>query len=242
MVNIPSIAEMLQAGAHFGHKVSRWHPKMKPFIFTTRNGVHVIDLEKTQEKMKETLEAVKKFAQEGKVILFVSTKPQALEIVKQAAISCGMPYLVERWIGGLLTNFVEIKKLLKKYLKLREDKASSAWEKYTKKEQLEFAKELEQLDRSLSGLATLEKIPDVVFIPSLQREKTAVLEANRMHVPVVAICDTNANPAKAAHFIPANDDAIKSIKMMVELTAEAVKEGKVEYEKTKANAPVEVNK
>lgn len=235
MVNIPSIAEMLQAGAHFGHKVSRWHPKMKPYIFTTRNGVHVIDLDKTQSKLKEVLEAVKKFASQGKVILFITTKPQAREIVKQAAISCGALYLVERWIGGLLTNFPEIKKLLKKYLALKADQASGAWAKYTKKEQLEFAKELAALDQSLSGLSVLERIPDALFIPSLQREKTAVMEANRMHVPIIAICDTNSNPAKADYFIPANDDAVKSIKMMVELVAEAVKEGKLEYESTKLN-------
>lgn len=224
---------MLQAGVHFGHKVSRWHPKMKPFIFTQRNGIHVINLEETQVKLKETLDAVKNLASEGKVILFASTKPQAREIVKQAAISCGAPYLVDRWIGGLLTNFVEIKKLIKKYISLKEQQKNGELEKYTKQEQLEIAKELVKMDVSLVGLTSLEKMPDVLFIPALQCEKTAVLEANRMKVKIVGVCDTNSNPDKADYIIPANDDAVNSITLIVNLVAEAVKEGKVEWEKTK---------
>lgn len=232
MTKIPSVLEMLQAGAHFGHKAAKRHPKMAPFIFSSRNDVHVIDLEKTQEKLKEVLEVVKKMAAEGKVILFASTKPQAREIVKQAAIDCGMPYLVDRWLGGLITNFSEIKKLISKYNKMKEEQKTGEWEKYTKKEQLDFSKLLEKMDKSLSGLATLTKLPDVLFTPSLQREKTAVLEANRMGVAVVGITDTNANPDKADYFIPANDDAVNSIKLMVNLVAEAIKEGKVEAIKT----------
>ena len=228
MVKIPSILEMLQAGAHFGHQVAKRHPKMAPFIFTQRNGVHVIDLEKTQEKMKEVLEIVKKMASEGKVILFASTKPQAREIVKQAATDCGMPYLVDRWLGGLITNFIEIKKLINKYLKMREEKASGEWEKYTKKEQTNMTKQLEKMDKTLGGLATLTRLPDILFVPALQGEKTAVLEANRMGVPVVGISDTNANPSKANYFIPANDDAVNSIRLVVNLVAEAIKEGKAE--------------
>ncbi len=228
MVKIPSILEMLQAGAHFGHQVAKRHPKMAPFIFTQRNGVHVIDLEKTQEKMKEVLEVVKKMAAEGKIILFASTKPQAREIVKQAATDCGMPYLVDRWLGGLITNFIEIKKLINKYLKMKEEKASGEWEKYTKKEQTNMTKQLEKMDKTLGGLATLTRLPDILFVPALQGEKTAVLEANRMGVPVVGISDTNANPSKANYFIPANDDAVNSIRLVVNLVAEAVKEGKAE--------------
>lgn len=234
-MKIPSILEMLQAGAHFGHQISRWHPKMKPYIFTERNGVHVIDLEQTQAKLKEVLEAVKKFVQEGKIILFVSTKPQAKEIVKQAAIACGMPYLTERWLGGMLTNFNEIKKLIKKYNTLKAEQASGELEKYTKKEQAQFAKELGKMDTFLCGLADLEKMPDLVFLPSMQKEKTALLEANRMRVPVVAVCDTNSNPTKAEYFIPANDDAVNAIKMIAGLMAEAVKEGRSEWEKNKSN-------
>lgn len=242
-MKIPSILEMLQAGVHFGHQMSRWHPKMKPYIYTDRGGVHVIDLEKTQVKLQETLEAVKRLASEGKLILFVTTKPQAKEIVKQAAIDCGMPYLVERWLGGMLTNFSEIKKLIKKYVEMKQMVGTPDFEKYTKKEQLNINKELTKMDTYLIGLTTVDKMPDVLFIPSLQRDKTAVDEAIRTHVTIVGIADTNTNPDKATYFIPANDDAINSIKMMVGLVAEAVKEGRKEWEKNKlvqANAAIKV--
>lgn len=241
-MKIPSILEMLQAGVHFGHQVSRWHPKMKPYIFTERNGVHVIDLEKTQAKLKEVAEVAKKMAAEGKIILFATTKPQAKEIVREAAMACGMPFLVERWLGGMLTNFAEIKKLIKKYNTLKAEKASGELEKYTKKEQLEFAKQLEKLEGYLCGLADLEKMPDVVFLPAFQKEKTAVLEAERMNVPMIAVCDTNANPVKADYFIPANDDAVNSIRLIANVMSEAIKEGREEFEKNKAAASAAVVK
>ena len=227
---------MLQAGVHFGHQTSRWHPKMKDFIYTDRNNIHVIDLEKTQAQLESVLPAIKKMATEGKVILFVSTKPQAREVVKAAAIECGMPFLTDRWLGGMLTNFAEIKKLVKKYNTLKEEQRTGELEKYTKKEQLDIAKELEKMDIYLGGLAKLEKMPDALFLPAMQREKTAVMEANRMNVPIIAICDTNANPEKADLVIPANDDAVNSIKMIVNLVAQAVKEGKTEGEKTATEA------
>jgi len=233
-MKIPSILEMLQAGVHFGHQVSKWHPKMRPFIFADRGGVHVIDLEKTQTKLQETLDAVKKLASEGKLILFISTKPQAKEIVKQAAVDCGMPYLVERWIGGLLTNFPEIKRLIKKYMGMKELQKSEEWEKYTKKEQLDMTKELGKMDTYLGGLTVLEKMPDALFVPAMQKEKTAVTEANRMKIQIIGVSDTNTNPAKATYFVPANDDAVNSIKMIVGLVAEAVKEGRKEWEKNQA--------
>lgn len=231
MVKIPSVLEMLQSGVHFGHQVSRWHPKMKPYIFTERNGVHVINLEETRARLEETLAAVTAMVADGKKILFVTTKPQGKEIVKQAAIECDMPYLVERWVGGLLTNFVEIRKLIKKYVRLKEEQATGELEKYTKKEQLDIAKELLKMDVILAGLKSLDKIPDALFVPSVQREKTAVTEANSTGVPIVGICDTNANPDKVAYLIPANDDAVNGIKLIVGLLVEAVKEGRREAEK-----------
>jgi len=231
----PQLVDMLQAGLHFGHKVCRWHPKMKPFIYTERHGVHVIDLEKTQIEMEKTLVAVKKMASEGKIILFVSTKPQAKQIVEDAAKDAGMPFLVDRWVGGLLTNFSEIKKLIKKYVSLKEKQANGELEKYTKKEQVKIGKDLEKMDKTLAGLATLTKMPDVIFVPAMQREKTAVIEANKTGVTIVAVCDTNANPTKADYIIPANDDAVNAIKMVVELVGKAAKEGRLEYEK---NQPV----
>ena len=238
-MNIPSILEMLQAGVHFGHQVSRWHPKMEPHIFMQRNGVHIINLEKTQAALTQVLSEVRAMAAQGKVILFVTTKPQARDIVKQAAIACGMPYLVERWIGGMLTNFAEIRKLIRKYNSLKEQQASGELERYTKKEQLAIAKELEKMDETLAGLSSLTTVmPDALFVPSLQREKTAVTEANKTGVEIIGVCDTNANPAKATYVIPANDDAINAITMVVGLVSDAVAEGRQEWEKKQQQAAV----
>lgn len=233
---LPSLLDMLKAGVHFGHQSSRWHPKMAPFIFTKRNGVHIIDLEKTLEEMDKTLAAVKEFTAQGKNILFISTKPQAKEIVKAAALDAGMPFLVDRWIGGMLTNFPEIKKRIKKYNELKSQQASGELEKYTKKEQLDISKLLGKMDLSLGGLKDLTQMPDAVFVPAMQREKTAVTEATTMGVDIIAVCDTNANPDKAKHIIPANDDAVNSIKLVVELVAKAAKEGRTEWEKKQSVA------
>lgn len=227
----PTLVEMLQAGVHFGHQISRWHPKMKPFIFGQRNGVHIVDLRETQKQLQDVLPKIKQMVAEGKVILFVSTKPQARELVKQAAIDCGMPYLVDRWLGGALTNFDEIKKLIRKYVTYKEKQAKGEFEQYTKKEQLEMKRNFEKMGTYLEGLSTLTRMPDAIFLPAVQREKTALTEAMRVGVEVIGICDTNANPNKIDYVIAANDDAVKSISMMVGLVAEAVKEGKAEWEK-----------
>lgn len=230
-MKIPSLVEMLQAGAHFGHKKSRWHPKMEQYIFGDRHGIHILNLEETQKQLETVLGQVKQLAKEGKTILFVSTKPQAREIVKAAALACGAPYLTDRWLGGMLTNFTEMKRLIKKYLRLKDEQATGELEKYTKKERLEIGKEIEKMDTYLAGLATLEKLPDALFLPSVQQEKTAMKEARAMDVAVIGICDSNANPRFVEYVIPANDDAVKSITMMVDLVAVAVKEGKEEREK-----------
>lgn len=230
-MKIPSLEEMLAAGVHFGHQTSRWHPKMAPFIFGQRGGVHFLDLEKTKAKLEETLQAVKEITAAGHKILFVSTKPQALAIVKKAAEDCAMPYLVERWLGGLLTNFPEIKKLLKTYRKMKEEESTGEWEKYTKKERGVITERLKKMDESLSGLISVEEKPYAIFVPAMQREKTAITEATKTGVKVIGICDTNSNPSKADYFVPANDDAVRSIEMMVNLVAEAAKEGREEFEK-----------
>ena len=203
------------------------------FIFGTRNGVHIIDLEQTVKELKKALEYVKGLAANGKVILFVGTKHQARELIKASAVSCGMPYITERWIGGLLTNFSEVKVRLKKYRELKDQVATGEIEKYVKKEQVALKKRLEKMDRYLSGLGDLNEMPDALYIADLRTEKTAVAETERMEVPVVAICDSNTNPTKVSYAIPANDDAVNSIKMMANLIAEAVNEGKVEWEKKK---------
>ena len=224
---------MLKAGVHFGHQRSRWHPKMEPYIFGLRNGVHVIDLDKTLEQLNIALAYVQTLAAQGKVILFVGTKRQARELVKAAAEDCGMPYLTERWIGGLLTNFEEFKRRMKKYKSITEMFATGEIEKYTKKEQVSFKKQIEKMEKYLAGLVNLEKLPDALYIADVRVEKTAQAEALRMDIPMVAVCDTNVDPTKVDYAIPANDDAVNSIKMMVNLVAEAVKTGKAEYETNK---------
>ncbi|MBU1613356.1 30S ribosomal protein S2 [Patescibacteria group bacterium] len=196
MHKIPSIMEMLKAGAHFGHRSGRWHPKMAKYIFGVRNGIHVLDLEKTAEEIQKTLEYVKNLVAKGKNILFIGTKRQARELVIEAAKSCDMPYINERWIGGLLTNFEEMKRRLRKYNTLKAEVASGEIEKYTKKEQVDFKKLLAKMDRYLIGLAKLEKLPDALYIADLRTEKTAVTEANKTNVPIVAVCDTNVNRKK----------------------------------------------
>ncbi len=222
---------MLQAGVHFGHQGSRWHPKMKPFIFGKRGGTHIINLEETERMLGETLEAVTKMGKEGKKLLFITTKPQARDIVRDAAVRAGAPYLVDRWIGGLLTNFNEMKRLFKKYNGLKAQQESGELERYTKAERVRIGKELAKMDENIGGVASLTAMPDAIFVPALQREKTAVTEANRMNVKVVGICDTNANPDKADHVIPANDDAVGSIKMIVDLVADAYAAGLAEHKK-----------
>ncbi len=233
MSKMPTLLEMLKAGVHFGHQKSRWHPKMEKFIFGARNGVHIIDLEKTQEQLEKALNYVKNLAAKGQVILFVGTKRQARSIIKEAAEKCEMPYLVERWIGGLLTNFEEVKRRLKKYHNLKEQFAGGEIEKYTKKEQVTMKKQLEKMDKYLMGLTKLEKMPDAVYIADMRTEKTALAETERTEMPTVAVCDTNVNPEKVNYAIPANDDAVNSIKMIADLISEAVNEGRKEFEKKK---------
>ena len=225
---------MLKAGVHFGHQKSRWHPKMKESIFGVRNGVHIINLEVTLGKLKEALDYVRNLASKGQVILFVGTKRQAREIIKEAAQKCGSPYLVERWIGGLLTNFDEVKRRLKKYHGLKDQFATGEIEKYTKKEQVEFKKQLERMDKYLIGLTALDRMPDALYIADMRTEKTALAETARTELPVVAVCDSNTDPTKVNYAIPANDDAVNSIKMIADLIAEAIIEGKAEFEKKRA--------
>jgi len=242
MSKAPALLEMLKAGVHFGHQKSKWHPKMKEFIFGVRNGVHIINLERTAEELEKALEYLKTLASNGRVILFVGTKRQARKPVMEAAIACGMPYLVERWIGGLLTNFEEVRRRLKKYKTLKEQFATGEIEKYTKKEQVNMKKQLEKMDKYLIGLTALDKMPDALYIADMRTEKTALAETKRMEVPVVAACDTNTDPTQVAYAIPANDDAVNSITLMANLAAEAISEGIKELEKKKAEAPKEEKK
>lgn len=233
MKQTPTLVELLKAGVHFGHQSSRWHPKMEQYIFGTKNGIHVIDLEKTLVELEKAYIYTKNMVAQGKMILFVGTKRQARDIVKAAAEEAGMPFVVERWIGGLITNFEECKRRLKKFKQLREQVATGEIEKYTKKEQTVLKKQLEKMEKYLNGLVLLEQVPDALYIADMRVEKTAVTEARKMNVPVVGVCDTNVDPSKATCVIPANDDAINSIKLIADVMVEAVKEGRAEWEKKK---------
>ncbi|OGH69323.1 MAG: 30S ribosomal protein S2 [Candidatus Magasanikbacteria bacterium RIFCSPLOWO2_02_FULL_44_11] len=233
MSQLPTLLEMLKAGVHFGHQKSRWHPKMQPYLFGSRNGVHVIDLDRTVEQLNKALDYTRSLAAKGKTILFVGTKRQARDIIKDAAEKCGMPFLTERWIGGLITNFEECKRRLKKYKTLKEMFVTGEIEKYTKKEQSTFKKQIEKMDKYLAGLVTLTDIPDALYIADLRVEKTAVAEANRKDVTMIAVCDSNVDPTKVDYPIPANDDAVNAIRLIAELMTEAVNQGKAEFEKNK---------
>lgn len=237
MAKLPSLLELLKSGAHFGHQKSRWHPKMAPYIFGARGGIHIIDLEKTLVELEKTLGYAKNLASEGKVILFVGTKRQTRDLVKKAATESGMPYLVERWIGGLLTNFDEMKRRLRKYHGMKEQIATGEVEKYTKKEQVKFKKDLEKMDRYLVGLSDMDKMPDAIYVADMRTEKTAIAEATRKSVPIIGVCDTNVNPEEADYIIPMNDDAVNSIRLSADLLAEAINEGRKDYEKKKVEAP-----
>jgi small subunit ribosomal protein S2 len=218
---------MLQAGVHFGHKTARRHPKMEPYIFGERSGIHIIDLDKTLSTMKTTLEAVRDMAARGATILFVGTKKQATEVVKRNAEECGMPYVTERWLGGTFTNFSEVSGLIRRYHDLKEMQDSGALaRKYTKKEQLRFSREIEDLEQKVGGIKDMKRLPDAVFIVDCKKEKTALRESKSKGVPVIALLDTNVNPDDITHGIPSNDDAVKTIEMMVGLVTEAIKEGK----------------
>lgn len=221
----------MKAGVHFGHQKSKWHPQMAPFIFAEKNNVHVINLEETQKRLEVALNFVKEIVSRGGTVLFLGTKNQAQDIVRDAALSCAAPYVIYRWLGGTLTNSATVLGLVKKYRKLKEDKLSGALEKYTKKEQLEIDREIARLTQLIGGLEQLTRIPDALFIVDIKQEKTALREAARRKVPVVAICDTNVNPNLVDYPVPGNDDAINSIRLLVNLFAEAVKEGKEAAEK-----------
>lgn len=226
MSKIPTIEEMLKAGMHFGHKTSKWHPKMAPFIFGTRSGVHIIDLAKSRQMLETALDFMGKFAAEGKTILFVGTKVQVKQPLKAMAEEIGMPYISEKWLGGTLTNFPVIKKMIKKYVDLKSDKATGRLSKYTKKEQLDMDREMEKLGLKVGGLTNMNRLPDAVFVWDIKNEKTAVEEAIKRNIPIVAVCDTNSNPEMINYPIPSNDDATKTIKLLTSVITAALKEAK----------------
>lgn len=238
MANIPELLELLKAGVHFGHKTSRWHPKMGAFIFGERSGVHLIDLEKTRVALEAALAFVQSLGKEGKTILCVGTKKQASAIIKKYAVQAALPYVEGRWLGGTLTNWAEIYRLIKKYLDIKGKHERGELQKYTKKEQLEFQKNIERMRQLVEGISTLTKLPDALFIVDLKHEDTALREANQKKIPIVALCDTNVNPELVQYPIPGNDDALKSIELVVRLVAEAYQEGVEERKSSETSAQV----
>lgn len=225
-VKLPSAQDLLEAGVHFGHKTSKWHPRMKPFIFSSRNGVHIFDLEKTLQKMNEAMVFLRSVAEKGGVVLFVGTKPAAKAIVKETAQALGMPYVSERWLGGTLTNFKTISKRLDYFRKLEEEQKNGGWDKYVKKERTKLEKKLKKLQKQLEGIRNLMKIPEALFALDIKAENLAIKEAKRVKIPVVAVCDTANDPSLIDYPIPANDDAISSLRIILEAAANNLKDAK----------------
>lgn len=217
-----SLEQMLRAGVHFGHKKSRWNPKMQPYIFAVRNNIHIIDLEKSQELLRTALQFIENTVKNGGKILFVGTKPQAKLLVREIAESVDMPYVNNRWLGGTFTNYLQIKKRIK-YLNDQEARLSRGeLEKYTKYEQLMFKKEIERMNVKMGGIKKMENIPQAIFVADLKENESAVLEAQATKVPVVGIVDTNVDPHLANFPIPANDDALSSLKYILGLVAKTI--------------------
>lgn len=234
MAQVPSLVDLLKAGAHFGHQASKWHPKMKKFIFGERNGIHILNLETTQKSLEEAFSFAKKTAARGGVILFVGTKKQASSLVEVAAQSCGMPYVNNRWLGGTLTNFSSIAQTIRRFKDLKRKQEKGELSKYTKFEQLKIAEQIKLMDVSVGGIQELTRIPDAVFILDIRKDKTALAEAVRRGVKVIAVCDSNVNPADVDYPIPANDDAVKAIEIIANAMAAAIKEGRNEWESARA--------
>ena len=227
-MNIPTLQQLLEAGVHFGHRVSRGNPRMKQYIYAARDGVHIINLELSEKGLRTAAEYVKNLGKEGGVLLFVGTKKQAQPIVEEESKKIGAPFMTSRWIGGFLTNFDEISKNIKKLNELKVQKEKGELSKYTKKEQLLIDRRISKLTQDLGGVENLEKLPDALFVVDGAREDVALREARRVNIPTVAIADTNSDPTLIDFPIPGNDDAIKSIKIIVETIASAYTEGKKE--------------
>ena len=217
-----SIKELLEAGVHFGHQTNRWNPKMKKYIYGERNGIYIIDLQKTTKRFQTAYEFVKNVAAEGQAILFVGTKRQAQDIISEEARRCGMFYVTHRWLGGMLTNFQTIRKSIEKLKKLEAARTDGTFERLPKKEVSKLEKEREQLEKNLGGIKEMTTLPGAVYIVDTRMERTAVLEARRLMIPIVAIVDTNCDPDEIQYPIPGNDDALRAIKFVTAKIADAV--------------------
>jgi small subunit ribosomal protein S2 len=228
--------QLLEAGVHFGHLKRKWNPQMAPYIFMERNGIHIIDLYKTVAKIDEAAEELKKIAKSGKKILFVATKKQAKEVVAEKATSVNMPYVIERWPGGMLTNFPTIRKAVKKMTTIDKMTKDGTFENLSKRERLQISRQRAKLEKTLGSIADLTRLPSALFVVDVMKEHIAVREANRLGIPVFGMVDTNSNPSDIDFVIPANDDATKSIEVILGAVCEAITEGLEERKVEKADA------
>lgn len=217
--------DLLDAGAHFGHLRRKWNPNMEPYIFMEKNGIHIIDLQKTIVKIDEAAAAIKQIAKSGRKILFVATKKQAKDLVAELVTSVGMPYVTERWPGGMLTNFPTIRKAVKKMVSIDKLAKDAAWDNLSKREKLQITRQHAKLEKMLGSIADLSRLPAALFVVDVMKERIAVREAQRLGIPVFAIVDTNSNPDDVDFVIPANDDASQSIKLIVSVMTDAIREG-----------------
>lgn len=230
MPTTPDLEELLKSGAHFGHLTRRWDPKMKEFIFMERNGIHIIDLKKTQKFFQEALDEVTKLARAGKSILFVGTKKQAQDIVKTEAIRCGMPFVTHRWLGGMLTNFSTVKKSISRMEEIDRMSKDGTFEELTKKEALMLEREYDKLEQTLGGIANMGHLPGAIFVVDTIKEHIAVNEAVKLNLPIIAMVDTNSDPDIPDYIVPCNDDSARSIQLITSKIADAIIEGNAERE------------
>ncbi|MDD6807771.1 MAG: 30S ribosomal protein S2 [Oscillospiraceae bacterium] len=231
-----SMKQLLEAGVHFGHQTRRWNPKMSEYIFTERNGIYIIDLQKTVKKLDEAYNAVREISENGGDVLFVGTKKQAQDSVKEEAIRCGMPYVNARWLGGMLTNFKTIQKRIKRLEQLKAMREDGTFELLPKKEVVKLELEIEKLEKFMGGITEMKKQPAAMFIVDPRKERIAVAEAHKLGIPIIAIVDTNCDPDEVDYVIPGNDDAIRAVRLIAGAMADAIIEGRQGEQNTEAPA------
>lgn len=230
MPKAASIEDLLKSGAHFGHLTRRWNPKMKDFIFMQRNGIHIVDLKKTQKYLQEALDEIQKLSRAGKTILFVGTKKQSSEIIKTEAVRSGMPFVTHRWLGGMLTNFSTVRKSISRMEEIERMKTDGTMAELTKKEGLMLSREQQKLEDTLGGIANMSRLPGAIFVVDIIKEHLAVNEAIKLHIPVIAMVDTNSDPDVPDFIIPCNDDSARTIQLISTQIADAIIEGSAERE------------
>ena len=241
MFDVVSMKQLLEAGVHFGHQTKRWNPKMKKYIFTERNGIHIIDLQQTMVLLEAAFNYIKDITNQGKTVLFVGTKKQTQDAIRDAAVDCGMPYVNSRWLGGMLTNFKTIHRRIEKLIDLENMESSGEFNNLPKKELQAVKKEIEKLRKNMEGIKSLEKLPDALFVIDPKKEQIAVTEARKIGIPIVAVVDTNCDPDLVDYVIPGNDDAIRAGTLLANVISEAVKAGKELVQKVEETPSEEKN-